>query len=267
MHTLLITPYLNTRAFVHHGAPASCDLRALPPREAGPAIARGLALAGVVPVGGLAALGPQVELLGDYGISCPGPAQSVLFFSHRPFEELDDTDCVHLTTDSLSSIRLLYLLLGYRGGRRGVPRPARAGDQVSGELVIGDAALRERQCPRYPYVTDLAAYWTARHGLPMVFARWVVHRSVPRALRARLLLWLAAFAVDEARLLDTAAAEDHARTGLDAAAARDYLRGIRTVLKAEDLSGQALYLEELAHRPAPLFIEHIARVAQESIPR
>ena len=44
-HTVVITPYLNTRAFVHHGAPDGCRLRALPLREAQAAIASGSAQA------------------------------------------------------------------------------------------------------------------------------------------------------------------------------------------------------------------------------
>jgi len=247
--TILITPYLNARAFVHHGPPPGCRLRALAPREAGPAILRGEALAGLVPVGGLAELGTRVELLGDYGISCPGPSQSVLFCSRRPFAALDATTTVRLSPDSMSSVRLLYLLLSYRGGE--LPRFVTGTGEVDGELVIGDAALRMAREARYPHVIDLAECWQRQHGLPMVFARWVIDRRATRAQRAQLAWWLRAYAARAPALLDRAAAEYHAAAGLPVSDARRYLDGIRTSLRAEDLAGQARYQAELARITLP----------------
>ena len=52
--------------------------------------------------------------------------------------------------------------------------------------------------------------------------------------------------------------------GLDPASARDYLAGIRSVLKAEDLRGQALYLSELARHDWPDFPCSAPRALQES---
>lgn len=255
METLIITPYLNTRAFVHHGAPEGCRLLALPPSEAGEAIAGGRAVAGVVPVAGLARLAEAVEYLGAYGISCPGPAQSVLLFSNCPFKRIDASTRIRLSTDSMSSVRLLYLLLAYRFDARPLPRPVQPGEPTDGELVIGDAALRRVHDPAYEFVTDLADLWVRHHGLPMVFARWVIRRNAPRELRARLRLWLSAYRFREAGLLDRTALEDHARAGLTPARTRRYLAGIRTMLRAEDLSGQRRYLDELARRRWPDFLE------------
>lgn len=243
---LVITPYLNTRAFVHHGAPSGGELLALPPRDAGPAIAGGRAVAGIVPVGALCEFDDEVELLGNYGIACPGAAQSVLFFSRIPFEELDADARLRLTGESRSSVRLLYLLLAARG--RGMPRRAGPRDAIDGELVIGDAALLRaaRRHQVLPHVVDLAARWRATTGLPMVFARWVIRRDATSALRVRLLDWLADFAREEAGLRERAAELDGARAGLDAACARRYLEGIRLVLGADELRGQQRYLDELA---------------------
>ncbi|MCC7120734.1 MAG: hypothetical protein IT493_04170 [Gammaproteobacteria bacterium] len=243
---LVITPYLNTRAFVHHGAPPGGELVALPPRAAGPAIAAGEALAGIVPVAALEEFDDSLELLGDYGIACAGAARSVLLFSRRPFERLDADARLRLTRESRSSVRLLYLLLAARGA--GMPRHAGPQDAIDGELVIGDAALRRAGQPSktLPHVADLAERWRATTGLPMVFARWVVRRDAPAAWRARLLDWLAAYARDEPRLLARAAACDGARAGLDRANAGAYLDGIRTVLGPDELRGQQRYLAELA---------------------
>lgn len=243
---IVITPYLNARAFVHHGAPAGAELVALPPREAVSVIARGAAVAGIVPVGALGEIAHEVELLGEYGIACPGPSQSVLLFSRVPFDALDERMCLRLSTESRSSVRLLQVLLAWRGG--GMPRAAAAHEASDGELVIGDAALLRAATPdpARPYVVDLAERWQALTSLPMVFARWVVRRDAPGALRASLLAWLAAYARAEPTLLARAARLDGARAGLDAHRARDYLAGIRTVLGAAELRGQQRYLDALA---------------------
>lgn len=248
-HRLIITPYLNTRAFVHHRPPGMFLFLPLTPREAVPALLAGKAIAGVVPVGGLHELGFEAELLGNYGIASPGPAQSVLLFSNQPFDTLGESHRIRLSADSMSSVRLLYLLLAGRNGRHTLPRPAREGEAFDAELVIGDRALQPGIRAAWPHVTDLAEAWQARHQLPMVFARWVVHRRASASMRAHLAWWLSAYALREEELRDRAAAEDYAMAGLDAPGARAYLGGLRHVLTDEDLAGQARYEQELAAHP------------------
>lgn len=248
-HRLIITPYLNTRAFVHHRPPGMFRFLPLTPREAVPALLAGKAIAGLVPVGGLSELGFEVDLLGHYGIASPGPAQSVLLLSKRPFDSLGASQRVRLSADSMSSVRLLYLLLASRKGRRALPRPAAEGEAFDAELVIGDRALQPGIRSAWPHVTDLAEAWQARHQLPMVFARWVVHRRASSSMRAHLAWWLSAYALREEALRDRAAAEDYAMAGLDPPSARAYLGGLRHVLTEEDLAGQARYEQELAAHP------------------
>lgn len=257
--TLIITPYLNTRAFVHHGPAPGCRLATLAPRLAVPAIIHGDALAAIVPVAALGLVAAHADLLGDFGIACPGAAQSVLLFSRVPFAAIDTTTRVMLSADSMSSVRLLFLLLRARPGPLRLPQVVEPGSASDAELVIGDAALRRqagRHAPNdyphgYAHVLDLAAAWRARHGLPMVFARWVVQNDTPPARRAELLGWLAAFAADQERLYALTAARDHARAGLTADDALAYLQGIRIALGAEDLAGQRRYEDELSRCPWP----------------
>ncbi len=246
---VIITPYLNNRAFVTLGAPSGFVLQAMPPRDACEALARGDALAGVVPVGGLAALGERVEMLGSYGIAAFGPVQSVLCFSARPFAELDERCTIKLSQESMSSVRLLFLLLAERKPQIGLPRVARAGERVTAEVVIGDAALRARHARPFPHVTDLAEAWAAHTGLPMVFARWVIRRGAARAVRTRLLWWLAAYCANELSLIELTAARDCAQGALTPGAAVAYLRGMRTQLGAAELRGQQRYTAELDARP------------------
>ena len=97
---------------------------------------------------------------------------------------------MRLTVESASSVRLLYLLLGYRLGLSNLPGQAGPDQPANGELVIGDTALswmrtyeQNGRVHGYRYVTDLATQWYAHHQLPFVFARWVVHREAPPAFK------------------------------------------------------------------------------------
>ncbi|MCP5199820.1 MAG: hypothetical protein H6977_07395 [Gammaproteobacteria bacterium] len=248
---VLLTPYLNTRPLWHHGAPRGCTLDTLAPRLAVDAMLRGEALAAVVPVAGLPRLQGVAELLGPYGIACRGRSESVLLCSRQPFAAIDGATRLALSADSMSSVRLLYLLLARRMPDRGVPRLVEAGEPVDAALIIGDAALRAAGRREWPHVTDLATQWFLAHGRPMVFARWVVSHRASAAQRAALAAWLAAYAAREAELRARAARLDHARAGLGPVAAARYLDGIRTCLDDDDLAGQAIYERELARYPWP----------------
>lgn len=251
MDTLVITPYLNSRAFVHHGAPRGCRLQALAPKLAVPAIIHGDALAAIVPVAALGMLAGYADLLGSYGIACPGPARSVLLLSRQPFAEIDAGTRIALSADSMSSVRLLFLLLRARSPSAGMPRIVPADGPVDAELVIGDAALKRGASSAYPYVVDLATAWQARHGLPMVFARWVIQNDATAARRAELCAWLDDFAATQDSLYARTALVDHARADLDAHTALHYLAGIRIALGDAELRGQQRYEEELARYPWP----------------
>ncbi|MEQ8661696.1 MAG: MqnA/MqnD/SBP family protein [Gammaproteobacteria bacterium] len=243
---VLITPYLNNRAFVHHDPPPDACLAPRAPKQAVQEMLAGTALAAVVPVGGLALLGGRVTPIGRYGIACRGVSQSVLLFSREPFAALGPHTRLALSTESMSSVRLLLMLLATRPEPAGLPTLVAPAAGCDAELVIGDAALRRAPRPGMSHVTDLATQWFLAHGRPMVFARWVVRSDAPREVRRALEDWLAAFARDETRLREITAARDHARAGLDREAAYEYLRGIRCVLDADDLAGQAVYERELA---------------------
>lgn len=242
---ILITPYLNNRAFVHYGAPKGCELQASAPRIAQAEIASGRAMAGVVPVGGLKQIDNLVTYIGAFGIACTGPVDSVLFFSRKPFEQLDDTSKIILTGDSMTSVGLLYLLFSYRNGS-GLPLPTLNAEGADGELAIGDRALKMKARGEYPYVLDLAEAWQLHHGLPMVFARWVIRKDAPRALRSRIHEWLIGYASRESDLLDLAANADAERAGLSPQYARTYLGRMRTALQSSDLQGQRIYEQDLA---------------------
>src|SRR5205085_10515384 len=94
--------------------------------------------------------------------------------------------------------------------------------ETDARLRIGDPALPEHLAPGSPPVFNPSAEWTARTGLPFVFATWIVRGGVELAPSA-----LAAFARARTRGIERvdALAIEAARTwGLAEADCRRYLR-------------------------------------------
>lgn len=186
---------------------------------------------------------------------------SVLFFSDRPFSAFSSSLTIGLTGESASSVRLLYLLLGYQNGFDVMPRLVPKAASGNGYLVIGDRALRwAREYEKtgsahgYGYVMDLAVQWYQRFQLPFVFARWVVHVDAPEPLKRALHQWLQHYAENEQALIKKAAPKVAARLDLPVDYAQRYLEVIRRCLSREDEAGQDLFLGELkAHATATLF--------------
>ncbi|MDJ0780655.1 MAG: hypothetical protein QNJ22_01725 [Desulfosarcinaceae bacterium] len=268
-YPISMIPYANMAPYRQLGAPAGCHFISLLPRESVAALKKRSVLAAAVPVGGLFTLGDLVEPLGPFGIAAKERSMSVLFYSRKPLDRFGPHDRVRLTTDSASSVRLLYLLLGGLNGFDRLPKlaPDNADMAVDGELVIGNKALvwawRIETCPgvqagprpaELTLVTDLASEWFAREGLPFVFARWVVRRDAPGAVKATLRSWMARFAREEDRLVRQAVPIAAREMCAPEPAVIRYFEVIRRRLTAPDLAGQARF-EALfrRHERAPLF--------------
>lgn len=249
-------PYTNMAPYRELGPPEGCRFVPLVPRESIVALCRNEVIAAAVPVGGLAAVTDITDFLAPFGIAAAERSMSVLFFSDRPPSEMGAGTRVRLTTESASSIRLLFLVLGYRNGFDNLPRPAAPGERPNGELLIGDAALirmrdlraggvstRTVQFDR-THVTDLASEWHAAHRLPFVFARWVVRKDAPPSARQALDRWLATFKDREQALVRQAVPQAARRIGLSEADITDYFKVIRRTLDESDLSGQETFLTE-----------------------
>ena len=211
-------------------------------------------IAAAVPVGGLAAVAGETEFLGPFGIAAAERSMSVLFFSDRPLGEMGAGTRIRLTIESASSVRLLYLVLGYRNGFDNLPQPAAPGETANGELLIGDTALKrmrnrrlnetDTSLPADAFVTDLAGEWYGIHRLPFVFARWVVRKDAPTKARSALEAWLAEFRTRENELVQRAVPEAARRLGLSEEDIRLYFRVIRRSLDQSDMAGQARFLSE-----------------------
>ena len=257
-HPVAMIPYTNMAPFRALGPPVGCRLVPLVPRESIVALCNNRVIAAALPVGGLSAVADTTDFLGEFGIAAAERSMSVLFFTDRPLTEMDSGTRIRLTAESASSIRLLYLVLGYRIGFDNLPRLAGPGEQPNGELLIGDAALirmRDRRrsasdpggdgvlCDR-AHVTDLASEWFAAHRLPFVFARWVIRKDAPPSARQALEQWLQEFKKREPALVQAAVPESARRLGISETEIEAYFKVIRRTLDASDLVGQAKFLDE-----------------------
>ena len=265
-YPIAMIPYTNMAPYRALGPPSGCRFVSCVPRESVRLLAKGEVLAAAAPVGGLPELERVVEPVGRFGIGAGEKSQSVLFFSDRPLAGFCDPAAVCLTDESASSVRLLYLLMGYWQGFNRLPCLTDDIKKANGELVIGDRALRtmrkwqEQSLVSRPpehgfgYVADLATEWYAAHGLPFVFARWVIRRDAPSDFKRLFNDWLVEFGGREEEMVDLAAPEAAESLGVPIEYILDYFRVIRRRLGDDDLAGQELFLEELnRHVRDPLF--------------
>lgn len=251
-YPIAMIPYANMAPYEQLGPPQGCYFVHCTPRNSIDALRSGAVLAAAVPVGGLTRLEGVVEPLGLFGIAAHREVMSVLFFSDHALDAFNNPALtVSLTDESASSVRLLYLLMGYTQGFDRIPQLAAPGAPANGELLIGDAALKwhhqweERgEVKSYRIVTDLAAQWDRHHQLPFVFARWVVRSDAPEAVKQSLKSWLDVFAGREPELIAAAAPKLAARLNLPHEYVARYLKVIRRCLTAEDQTGQERFHDE-----------------------
>jgi chorismate dehydratase len=198
-------------------------------------------------------------LLPDLAISCDGPVRSVMLFSRRPAEKLDDGR-VLVSRSSMTSVALLRLMFEqvWRSEPAFIPSDAeiadlaRAGTEPhDARLIIGDAALMLTSgasvlAADYPYVYDLGAAWKEWTGLPFVFAVWVAQRSTPVAGSLAVHAQLIQSRDWGLKHLDQLAAQAAAATGVSRSAALEYLSGLDYGLRYEHLAGLTAFFGKLA---------------------
>lgn len=209
-------PYLNV-------APFYFDLRALAPYELlieSPRLLGERARRGELDLAPLSLCDtfdlPEMAPVGDFSVACRGRVGSVMLFSRVPLDELGAVT-IRATSDSVTSVRLLEVLLRSRGTLE--YRIVREHPSPDALLLIGDEALSEARAGRWPVATDLCEEWTERERLPFVFARWYARQDAeqPALLEAVLARSLAA------GLADIPAVIGGIRSPLEPAEARAYL--------------------------------------------
>ena len=136
---------------------------------------------------------PGYRYLADLAVAGRGFVASVQLFLRRP---IDEVQTVALDPASRTAATLARVLLSDRpnGAPEFIEVPHGEDPRERGTdawLRIGDAALREHLSADAPPVFNLSEAWTARTGLPFVFAAWIVRAGVDVAphhlafLRAR----------------------------------------------------------------------------------
>ncbi len=146
--------------------------------------------AALLPVASLPEMGSLVDVIGDCGIACRGPVQSVQLFSSRPLEYLLHQHVpIYATPKSRSSIELFRILCTERYGME--PEFTKSYPGGAAHLLIGDGAFQYAQRGlNTEHDVDLSGWWFEHTGLPFVFARWVVSKSLPQVQREAVAEWL-----------------------------------------------------------------------------
>ncbi len=189
-------PYLNMVPFHQGFGPAPLEVDgerfefiSMTPRVLGQEAQKGTVDAGAISLVDLLQLSETYEPLGAFGIGLKRRALSVLLFSKKPIAEIKGTCAV--TDETSTSFRLLQTLLELRYGRSGIKYGRIASSMLfDGEsdamLLIGDEALKAAKegVKGLPIITDLGEEWNSWQGLPFVFARWAVKKSLPHHVKA-----------------------------------------------------------------------------------
>jgi len=184
--TLALIPYLNCEPFYDGLDRLGFDVVHEVPRELGRLADSGVATCGPMAVADTFRLRDRFEPLGDFGISCEGPAHSVLLFARREIGNLGGGR-IGLTEESSTSARLVRMLLEQRYGLSANFERGESSHDAA-RLLIGDRALRAagEGLEDFPFVYDLGEEWFGWQALPFVFARWVVSREIPEEDRVRI---------------------------------------------------------------------------------
>lgn len=245
-HIVSMIPYANMAPYRQLGPPEGCEWAYITPKQSSVALSEGRVLAAAAPVGDLPWLANEVDFLGSYGVAANGAVKSVLFLSDRPFAEMRRPQRIDVTDQSATSVRLLYLLFGYKFGFDQLPMLPGQDEASNGSLVIGDEALTRSKNLDRPFVTDLATEWFDATGLPVVFARWVIRKDAPDEARQAMESWLAKLHDRDEQLVEESAPAEAKRLGMDTQAMVQYLRGMKRALGERELHAQEVFLSEFA---------------------
>lgn len=117
------------------------------------------------------------RLVKGVSISSLKKACSVLIFSNQPIEKIKS---IYLTPESLSSKVLAFYILRRVYGIQVEQIENR--ELAEAHMLIGDEAIKEKLSGRWTYVYDLGEKWFELHGLPFVFALFLVRKDAPEGL-------------------------------------------------------------------------------------
>jgi chorismate dehydratase len=216
-------PYLNSEVFYQESPLDLLEVRTHVPAALAHAARKGEVDLAPLPTVACFDLEDSFAPLGEYCIATKDKAWSVLLFSKRPIEELDGR-VVARTGESATSVKLLKVLFAKRFGVT-PERYVSTQEPNDALILIGDAALRNRKgLPSYSFQYDLGEMWHDWTGLPFVFARWVIRKTIDPGMVAYLANMLERSIEIGLSRLD-AIARQRSDLGMTEAEVREYFEG------------------------------------------
>ena len=228
-----LMPYLNSEPFYYAFDSTGMELHPMVPSAMAQAADAGSLDAGPIPIVDCFRLEDRFVPVDGFCIATGQRARSILFFSDRPVQALDDA-AVAVTNESSTSAQLLRVLLACKYGVQ--PRRYVSLDEPhNAYLLIGDNALRGKgDDATFSYRYDLGKEWHHWTGLPFVFARWIARREVPADLQRQLRDRLDASIKAALRNVEDIAEKRHAGLGLTPQEVVEYVRSFRYVIGPEE---------------------------------
>ena len=171
-------PYLNCEPFFNGLNLDGINLCPMMPSAMGPLATTGELDAAPFSLIQSFGLTDEYETLGDMGISVKGAVRSILLYSKIPLKNLSGST-IGVTQESATSSQLLRVILETRYNVYPDKYVSLSDKTSSAFLLIGDQALGTHDnVPGFDYRYDLSEEWFEWHGLPFVFARWMVLKSL-----------------------------------------------------------------------------------------
>jgi chorismate dehydratase len=172
-------PYLSCEPFYFEMARRGIELCDIVPSAMAGAAARGEIDAGPMTLVDCFHLDDRFRFLSGFCLATVRRASSVALHSKRPIDELTDAR-IGIPDEAATSAFLLKVLLTLK--HRVQPAAyTTLGDANDAFLLIGSEGLRQRHgIWDHPHTYDLGEEWSQWTGLPFVFARWVVRKTLDR---------------------------------------------------------------------------------------
>jgi chorismate dehydratase len=178
-------PYLSCEPFYFEMERRGVELYDMVPSALARAAARGEIDAGPMPLADCFHLDERFQFLSGFCLATVSKASSVALHSKRPIHELTGAH-IAIPSEAATSALLVKVLLALK--HHVTPAAyVTLEDVYDAFLLIGSEGLRQRfGAWDYPHTYDLGEEWTDWTGLPFVFARWVVRKTLDRREVTRL---------------------------------------------------------------------------------
>jgi chorismate dehydratase len=243
-------PYLNADVFYQETPLELLEVRTLVPAALSHAARKGEIDFAPLPTVTCFELEDTFVPLGNYCIASKAKVRSITLFSKRPIQDLNGR-VVARTGESTTSVRLLKVLFAKRYGIE-PSKYVSTHDPNDALLLIGDNALTNRKgLPSYPYQYDLGDMWHDWTGLPFVFARWMIRKTIePRMIEYLADMLKRSLEANLTRI--DAIARQRADLGMTEAEIREYLDGLSFTLGEKELQSLDLFkllLKEVGEYP------------------